>query len=151
MEERIVQEENDSQVIPLSYAGFWIRFLAYLIDAILIGITNTLINVSIFGIDKLADPDGSNAPGLINFAITLLYFSLMQSSSSQATLGKMAVGVKVVDGNGAQLSLPKAIGRFLSKIVSAITLLIGFIMAGFDSKKQALHDKIAGTFVVYEN
>jgi uncharacterized RDD family membrane protein YckC len=51
---------------------------------------------------------------------------------------------------GGQISLPKGIGRYFSKIVSAIILLIGFIIAGFDSKKQALHDKIASTYVVYE-
>ena len=150
MEDRIVQEEStQNQPVALNYAGFWIRFAAYLIDAILMGITTTLVNFAVFGMEELTDPT-SNAPNLVSFLIVLLYFSLMQSSSVQATLGKMAVGVKVVDTSGEQISLPKGIGRYFSKIVSAIILLIGFIIAGFDSKKQALHDKIASTYVVYE-
>lgn len=100
MEDRIVQEENtQNQPIALNYAGFWIRFAAYLIDAILMGITTTLVNFAVFGMEELTNPT-SNAPNLVSFLIVLLYFSLMQSSSVQATLGKMAVGVKVVDTSG---------------------------------------------------
>ena len=151
MEDRITQEESfQEEAITFNYAGFWIRFFAYLIDIILISITTTLISVAIFGVENLADPDGSNVSGLLNFIIILFYFSLMHSSSLQATLGKMAVGIKVVDTDGGQISLLKAIGRYLSKIISGLILLLGFIMAGFDSKSQALHDKIVSTYVIYE-
>lgn len=88
--------------------------------------------------------------GTVSFAIGVAYFVLMESSEKQATIGKMVFGLKVIDQDGKRLNLSKALIRYLSKFVSAIILLIGFIMAGFDSKKQALHDKIAGTFVVYK-
>lgn len=151
MEDRITQEEGlQQEAISFNYAGFWIRFLALIIDGLVIGTTAVLINVGIFGLESYTNPEASNAPTLVNFVVYLLYFSLMQSSSVQATLGKMAVGVKVVDTNGEQISLPKGIGRYFSKVISGIILFIGYIMAGFDSKKQALHDKITGTYVIYE-
>jgi uncharacterized RDD family membrane protein YckC len=72
----------------------------------------------------------------------------MESSERQATFGKIALGIKVTDLNGDRISFAKASGRHFAKIISAIILLIGYIMAAFDSKKQALHDKMAGTLVL---
>lgn len=152
MENQILEQEEGQPVIEWNYAGFWIWFLAYFIDSILMGIVNILILYAVVGVDTLADPQkGTLVSNALTILVPLFYFSLMQSSSKQATLGKMAVGVKVVNANGETISFPQAIGRYLSKIVSAIILLIGFIMAGFDSKKQALHDKMARTFVIYES
>ncbi len=62
----------------------------------------------------------------------------------------MAVGMKVIDEHGQRISFGRATGRYFAKILSTLILFIGFIMAGFDSKKQALHDKLATTFVVYK-
>ena len=73
----------------------------------------------------------------------------MESSSRQATLGKMGVGIKVGNANGQRITFVNALGRYLGKILSTLTLLIGFMMAGWDSKKQALHDKLASTYVFY--
>jgi uncharacterized RDD family membrane protein YckC len=152
MEDQILEQEESQPVIEWNYAGFWIRFLAYFIDSILMGIVNIVILYAVVGIDTLADPqEGALMSNALTILIPLLYFTLMQSSSKQATLGKMAVGIKVLNSNGETVSFAQALGRYLSKIVSAIILLIGFIMAGFDSKKQALHDKMAGTYVVYES
>ncbi|RLD22428.1 MAG: RDD family protein, partial [Bacteroidetes bacterium] len=88
---------------------------------------------------------------MIELIVYLLYFAGMESSKYQATLGKMAIGVIVIDENGNRISFGRGAGRLLSKILSAMILYIGFIMAGFDSRKQALHDKIASTFVVYKD
>ena len=77
-----------------------------------------------------------------------LYFALMESSSKQATLGKMALGIIVTDLNGNRLSFGRATGRYFGKIISGAILMIGYIMAGFTEKKQALHDIIAGCLVV---
>lgn len=152
MENQILEQEEAQPVIEWNYAGFWIRFLAYFIDSILMGIVNIVILYAVVGIDTLADPqEGTLMSNVLTIIIPLLYFTLMQSSSKQATLGKMAVGIKVLNSNGETMSFAQALGRYLSKIVSAIILLIGFIMAGFDSKKQALHDKMAGTYAVYES
>jgi uncharacterized RDD family membrane protein YckC len=77
------------------------------------------------------------------------YFSGMESSRLQGTLGKLAVRIKVADRNGEQLTRPNALRRFLSKILSGTILSMGFLMAGWDERKQALHDKIADTFVIH--
>jgi uncharacterized RDD family membrane protein YckC len=72
----------------------------------------------------------------------------MESSSKQGTLGKTIVGIKVTDSNGDRLSFGRAAGRYFASIVSGLTLGIGFMMAGWTSKKQTLHDMIANTLVV---
>jgi uncharacterized RDD family membrane protein YckC len=72
----------------------------------------------------------------------------MESSSNQATLGKMAVGIKVTDEFGHRISFARTSGRHFAKYISALILMIGYIMAGITQKKQALHDTIAGTLVV---
>jgi uncharacterized RDD family membrane protein YckC len=80
--------------------------------------------------------------------IFILYFSLMESSRYQGTLGKIALGIKVVDHNNQRLEFPRALLRNLSKILSGFLLGLGYIMIIFDDRKQGLHDKIADTFVV---
>jgi uncharacterized RDD family membrane protein YckC len=72
----------------------------------------------------------------------------MESSSKQATLGKMALALKVTDLQGRRISFARATGRHFAKIISGMILLIGYIMAGFTERKQALHDMIAGTLVI---
>jgi uncharacterized RDD family membrane protein YckC len=129
---------------PTDYAGFWIRFGAAFIDGLITGL---------IGVAVLYGTGGSieNQSGLSNgFNIILgwLYAAIMESSERQATFGKIAVGIKVTDMNGDRISFGKATGRHFAKIISAIILLIGYIMAAFDSKKQALHDKMAGTLVL---
>jgi uncharacterized RDD family membrane protein YckC len=78
----------------------------------------------------------------------ILYHSLMESSGKQGSVGKMVLGLKVTDLNGGKLDFVKALIRNAGKIVSYLILLIGYIMAGFTEKKQALHDMIASTLVV---
>jgi uncharacterized RDD family membrane protein YckC len=77
-----------------------------------------------------------------------LYFALMESSNKQATLGKMLIGIKVTDLDGNRITFGKATARHFSKIISGVILAVGYIMAGFTQRKQALHDIIAGTLVV---
>ncbi len=81
-------------------------------------------------------------------ALIVLYYSYMESSKYQATLGKLAVGIKVVDNHYGRLDFAKALLRNLSKYLSALIIYIGYIMIIFDDRKQGLHDKIADTFVV---
>jgi uncharacterized RDD family membrane protein YckC len=77
-----------------------------------------------------------------------IYEASLESSSKQATVGKMALGLKVTNEQGARISFARASARYFSKILSRMILLIGYIMAGFTARKQALHDIIAGTLVV---
>lgn len=76
-----------------------------------------------------------------------IYEAAMESSSRQATLGKMALGLRVSDEQGRRISFLRATARYFSKILSGMILFIGYIMAGFTARKQALHDMIAGTLV----
>ena len=135
----------------MSYAGFWKRFVALILDTIILIIPTFIIGL-IFGIALSATNVGEEGiEGLANvFGLFLgwLYNSIMDSSSKQGTLGKMALGIKVTDLNGNRIGFGKATGRYFGKILSAITLCIGYMMAGFTEKKQGLHDMMAGCLVV---
>ncbi len=134
------------------YAGFWIRFVAVVIDAIIVGLVDLSLRFAIFGTIFVENDDG-NGMGLIYTIVMAVagvaYYVVLESSSKQGTIGKMAVGIKVGNEAGQRISPANAIGRYFAKILSAIILLIGYIMAAFDPRKQALHDKIAGTVVYY--
>jgi uncharacterized RDD family membrane protein YckC len=80
-------------------------------------------------------------------AIDWLYFSLMESSSKQATLGKLALGLRVTGNNGRRISFGRATGRYFAHFLTNLTLLIGYVIQVFTSRRQALHDLIAGTLV----
>jgi uncharacterized RDD family membrane protein YckC len=129
---------------PLRYAGFWIRFAAIFIDGILIGL--------VFAPFKFMVQDfavGSAILSVIQMPVIWAYNVLMLHYNDGATLGKMALGLRVVADDGNRPTLGKIILReTLGKLASAFTLLIGYMMAGFTQRKQALHDMIAGTVVV---
>lgn len=152
----------------MSYAGFWKRFAAVLIDTIIIGCVVVLVSM-ILGIGLVssflaADVEFMSeeeapavAAGMISSIVLFifimfigqwLYFALMESSPKQATLGKMALGIIVTDMNGNRISFGRATGRHFGKILSGIILYVGYMMAGWTEKKQALHDIIAGCLVV---
>ena len=82
------------------------------------------------------------------YVVAGLYYSLLESSASQATVGKMALGIKVTDENGQRLSFQHALGRWFAAALSYLTLYIGFLVALFTERKQALHDLVAKTLVV---
>jgi uncharacterized RDD family membrane protein YckC len=131
----------------LNYAGFWIRFAAYFIDVVILWLVNIAIAFVI--LDGYSSLQTSIPLQLFSAAMGIAYFVIMESSARQATIGKMAVGVKVGNAQGGQITFANALGRYFAKILSALILLIGFIMAGWDNKKQALHDKLAKTYVYY--
>ena len=146
MEEQILDAPS-SVGARLNYAGFWIRFAAYFIDAIILGVVNYALSFILFEDYSMFAPHIPST--IMSLVLGIVYFCGMESSSRQATLGKMGVGIKVGNSRGEKISFINALGRYLGKILSAITLLIGFMMAGWDSKKQALHDKLASTYVYY--
>jgi uncharacterized RDD family membrane protein YckC len=131
------------EVSRLQYAGFWVRAGAYILDAILLGVAGFIIGGAIA---LLVDPIVGQ---ILNFMTGVLYFGLMESSSNQGTLGKMALGIRVGDQRGHQLTLANAIGRYFGKLLSTILLCIGFLMVAWDDKCQGLHDKLADTYVFY--
>jgi uncharacterized RDD family membrane protein YckC len=124
------------------YGGFWRRVAAYLIDAIVIGIPTSILQRVLNG-----STSGKVVAELVALFGGWLYFALMESSTRQATLGKMALDMKVTDDEGNRISFGRATGRYFAKILSALILLIGFIMVAFTDRKRGLHDMIAGTLV----
>ena len=136
----------------MEYAGFWRRFAAYLIDYLVIFAGAFALG---FVIGIIAGVAGADIEGgwraaiyVVTFVGYYLYYALLESSANQATVGKLALGLKVTDEEGNRISFWRALGRTFAKILSALILFIGFIMAGFTDRKQALHDKIAHTLVV---
>jgi uncharacterized RDD family membrane protein YckC len=134
---------NDSRVF--SYAGFWKRFAAWIIDFILLSIFSIPLSLILAFVPY---PLGSFISLPISILISLLYYGLQESSVHQATIGKRALGIIVTDDYGTRLSFGRAAGRDLSKIISGLTLGIGFLIIGFTEKKQGLHDIIVGCLVI---
>jgi uncharacterized RDD family membrane protein YckC len=136
------------------YGSFWARFGAAFLDGLIVGAINFGIGMAIGILLAVAKIDPNENPAvalllnLIGLVISLSYNAGFISSASQATPGKMALGLKVTDLNGQRISLGRAIGRELGKILSGLILLIGYLMQPFTAKKQALHDMIAGTLVL---
>ncbi len=126
------------------YAGFWRRFAAFLIDALIVGAGVSVVS-SILGHPPDTQDQVYNG---ISILAQWLYFTLLESSDYQATIGKMSLNLQVVDLEGNKISFAKANMRYWSKILSAIVLGIGFLMIAFTEKKQGLHDKIAGTLII---
>jgi uncharacterized RDD family membrane protein YckC len=136
----------------MEYAGFWRRLVAYLIDYLIIGAGAFAVGFLIGIVAGVAGADVKGGWLVAIYVITIagyyLYYAFMESSANQATVGKIALGLKVTDEEGNRIAFGRAIGRTVAKILSALTLFVGFIMAGFTDRKQALHDKIAHTLVV---
>lgn len=142
---------------PTGYGGFWIRFVAYFIDGILLNIAFGIIG-AIIGFPMVpADPahidpmeflEHMGSFQAVALIVTWLYFALMESSARGATLGKMVLGLRVVDEQGGRISFLRATGRFFAKILSGLILFIGYLMVAFTERKRGLHDIIAGTLVV---
>jgi uncharacterized RDD family membrane protein YckC len=156
------------------YATFGQRFLALIIDAIIIsvvyfailtpiitvlglGIASKAQNMESMTEDEAASAAMGMAGGIIAaigtaflavYAIQLLYYSIMESSKYQGSVGKIALGIKVVDLNGNRVSFGTAFVRAIGKLISGMIMYIGYLMAAFTEKKQALHDMIASTLVV---
>lgn len=149
---------SDFQKEGKEYAGFWIRFGASIIDSFIIGIPASILYfIGLFSVVPIIE-SGSSEDSFIAFILllgimlliavfTMLYYALLHSSKWQGTVGKKLVGIKVIDLDGNRISFWRSLGRYFSMILSAF-FYIGYIMAAFTEKKQALHDMIASTLVV---
>lgn len=149
---------------PLAYAGFWLRFVAWIIDTIILWIVSSFITLPIVAATGLREMILNHPPqtpeelialmgtiwkiAILGIVIKWLYYALLESSAWQATIGKLTLGLKVTDMAGHRVSFGRATGRFFGKIISAFILMIGYIMAGFTAQKQALHDMMAGCLVM---
>lgn len=133
----------------VEYAGFWLRFCAAVVDGLIVAAINVVVSLLVrvaarsLGIEPVLD--------VLSIVVDWLYFSLQESSAAQATLGKRMCKIKVTDLAGNPIGFGRATGRYFGKYVSALILAIGYIMAGFTEKKQALHDMMAGCLVMRKN
>ena len=149
----------------VAYAGFWLRVVAFIIDGLLLYFVSMILflpfaastGMGMRGMMTGRPPDPQAIFPMIHALLRLallrtilnwLYYALLESSAWQATLGKKALGLEVTDLDGNRISFGRATGRFFAKIISSIILGIGYLMAGFTEKKQALHDILAGTLVI---
>ena len=145
------------------YAGFWIRFVARVIDAVLLGVVGMIIRLPLTmalglgglgarGVGALAiAPAMIGLFGLltlINIALAVAY-EVYFVSTKGGTLGKLVLGLKIIRADGGPVSPGLALGRYFAQWISAMILLIGYIIAGFDPEKRALHDRICNTRVIY--
>jgi uncharacterized RDD family membrane protein YckC len=142
-DELIDYEEPKGFEAPPEYAGFFLRFAAVFIDGLIIQVPFRLLRLAFS-----QEVEALLGIALISVVAQWLYYALMESGEYQATVGKRLLGIYVTDVNGDRISFGRASGRFFGKILSSITLLIGYIMAAFTDKRQALHDIIAGTLVL---
>jgi uncharacterized RDD family membrane protein YckC len=154
----------------VTYAGFWLRFVAYLVDHLILGIGVMAVFIPLFflmgGVALLESlpRQGSERlePGQLAGLLTMifafagaslivqwLYFAYLESGEKQGTWGKQLLGLYVTDLLGNPISFGRASGRFFAKLITGlIPLGIGYIMAGFTERRQALHDMIASSLVL---
>ena len=151
----------------VDYGGFWLRFLAYLIDGAVITLGVFVVAIPLVFLTGLGtllsqihpEEDFNDAGfwlimaviflvATVSLALTWLYHALMESSEWQATLGKKVLDLVVTDMAGRRVSFSRATGRHFAKIVSSMIYPFGHVMAGFTEQKQALHDMIAGCLIL---
>jgi uncharacterized RDD family membrane protein YckC len=142
----------------MAYAGFWLRVVAVLIDGFIVYIAQMVIVLAAGAMAPAVGSVTSSSGAITGFVtivaflmvllLEILYWPILESSKTQATLGKMAVGIKVTDHAGNRVSFLRALGRNLAKIVSGLLLFTGFLLVAFTERKQGLHDIWAGTLVV---
>jgi len=144
-----------------NYATFVQRALAFIIDFIILAIVGQIIN-AIFGVNSFAmmntqdlsviqDMYKAMMPALgASTVLQAAYYTFMESSAKQGTIGKIALGLKVVDYNGNRITPVKAFLKYVGRIINGCTCMIGYLLPLFTEKKQALHDMIGGAVVLKE-
>ncbi len=152
------------------YASFGKRFAAILIDGLIYG-AGVMILMFVFGgifaasmgIESIfsgeAPSESAIIMGILMYVMLIfvmliggwLYFAIQESSSRMATIGKRAMGLVVTDMNGDRISFARASGRYFGKMISGSIMYVGYIMAAFTEKKQALHDIIANCLVMEDS
>lgn len=137
------------------FAGFWMRFLAKVIDNMILQFVFTILQLALGSLIGFGMGGASDAVLLTTFAFAYLIgiavsasYSIFFNGKYSATPGKMILKLKVVTADGQNLTYGKATGRFFAELLSGFTLSIGYIIAGFDEEKRALHDRICNTRVI---
>jgi uncharacterized RDD family membrane protein YckC len=153
--QRLAQGMTSTAPRLFEYGGFWIRFVAYFIDGVILSILRYIVTIPL-GLEPFWNPRRMSgfefstyfgiAPA-ISLAIGLAYYIYFWTQHG-ATPGKMIFGLKVVRPDGGPISTGQAVGRYFAYILDSIIIFIGFMMAGWDDQKRALHDRLCDTRVV---
>jgi len=145
----------DSMPVTSGYASFGERFIAYMIDTIIltlgfwaVGFILVVIVLGIAGSSDAAEITLGFTVAMMVIAAHWLYFALQESSAKQATFGKRAMKIVVTDDQGKRLTFARASGRAFARLLSSMFFSIGYLLALFTARKQALHDLIASTVVL---
>lgn len=143
------------------YGGFWIRFVAVIIDGVILAIAGFILRIPLAAVITLTPARtgdfGAMLPMLVGLGGLMILIQIALQAAYEtyflatrgATPGKMVLGLKVIRSDGSPLSVGVALGRYFAKWISSIILMIGYIMAGIDPEKRALHDRICDTRVIY--
>ena len=154
--------EGVMPVAHMRYAGFWWRFLASLIDGVILGTVSTMLQYAFFPTTLTSTPIAPGTNPLIGLGPVLaragwailastlvsLTYSVWFLGALGATPGMMALGLKVVRPDGSPISYGRAIGRYFAAMLSSLILCIGYLLIAFDAEKRALHDMICDTRVI---
>jgi uncharacterized RDD family membrane protein YckC len=146
-------QEGDTSLTGFVYKGFWIRGVAEVIDALILGITSQSVDIffKFLGFGNIINPFSPfsifSFSVSIKFLINITYYVIFNGRYG-ATPGKMVIGAKIVNTDGSPISYTKAFARFFAEMLSGFIFGIGYIMAAFDSQKRALHDRICSTLVI---
>lgn len=157
---RFMQKLAEGAAVPgvVRYAGFWRRFLASVVDGLLLGVVNFIVQMVILlpaiSMTEIADPASAG----INIGLLLVLYAIQLGTAFTyetvliwkygSTLGKMACKVEVITAEGKPISYGLSVGRYFAKMLSAFTLGIGYIIAAFDEEKRSLHDRLCNTRVI---
>ena len=133
--------KDESDMKKIEYAGFWIRLSASMWDGIILGIPTIAIVALLVWVTKI-QPLGSLV------VLALLIITIYMDGIKGGTPGKLILGLKIENKNGDYIGLGGALLRFVGRILSELILFIGYLMISWDKRKQGLHDKIAGTYVI---
>ena len=153
----LAPDQYSGDPAAMNYAGFLTRFAATFVDGIILNIIGFVLGIAVgaafaVGSGGVVTEDLQRVLSIVSSILGLilgwLYAALQESSASGATVGKRLCGIRVVTLEGGRLSFGQATGRHFGKILSALILLIGFLMQPFTERKQALHDMMAGAVVV---
>ncbi len=139
-------EALGSPMITVAYAGFWLRFAAYVLDLLLLSAVQGVLAVGVFMMARDLQTLANLWP--VSAAIAWAYFALFESSPMRGTIGKYTLGLYVADKHGDPITFWRASARYWLKILSSLTLMVGWLMAAFTPRKQALHDILAGALVL---
>ncbi|MGH8668317.1 MAG: RDD family protein, partial [Burkholderiales bacterium] len=136
---------DEPHLASAEFGGFWIRFFAVLVDSAIVFLVMVLL---IVGAGSALGEAGLTFGALAAWLFAFLYWPVMHASKLQATLGKALLGLRVTGYQGNRVSFLRSLGRELAKVLSGAVAMVGYLVAAFTARKQALHDLVASTYVV---